>query len=113
LRVQLACGTPAAQPGCGATLRYQFQVSRGNPKEQVFAQMVAAFKTALRDPRLVALNLVQPEDGPTAIADFPCRWRCWIFCTGPIPGSIPPSMPGQQLNYRQPSIPTWRGMTRR
>ncbi len=86
LRDQLACGTPAARPGCDVTLRYQFQVSRGTPKEQVFAQMVAACEAARRDPRLVALNLVQPEDGPTAVADFSLQMKMLDYLHGVYPG---------------------------
>ena len=59
----LKCGTPQADPGCGVTLRYIFQVSRGASLGQVFAQMVTGLALA-QDPtsKVVALNLVQPED---------------------------------------------------
>src|SRR5205085_5653470 len=46
------------------------QVARAGAPEQVFAQMLAGFELAGVDPRLVALNLVQPEDDPTAVRDF-------------------------------------------
>src|SRR5262249_35450851 len=35
-REVLKCGTPAADPGCGVTIRYIAQVSRATPKEEVF-----------------------------------------------------------------------------
>jgi hypothetical protein len=52
------------------TVRYIAQVSRGGPREAVFAQMLAWFELIAVEPRLVSLNLVQPEDDPTAVADF-------------------------------------------
>jgi adenosine deaminase len=82
----LACDTPAAHAACGLTVRYQFQVYRGNAKHRVFAQMVAAFEAATRDPRLVALNLVQPEDGATALADFSLQMRMLEYLHGVYPG---------------------------
>ena len=37
---------------------------------QVFAQMLMGFELASRDPRVVALNLVQPEDWYVPMHDF-------------------------------------------
>ena len=37
----------------------------------IVAQMVAWFALVGADPRFVALNLVQPEDDPTAVRNFP------------------------------------------
>ena len=64
------CGTPAAEPGCGVTVRYMSQVLRAGPPEQVFAQILAGFELATRDPRITGVNLVQPEDDPVAVRDF-------------------------------------------
>src|SRR6266404_4015343 len=60
----LKCGTPQADAGCAVTIRYVAQVSRGSALGPVFAQMVTGFALA-NDPnsKVVALNLVQPEDG--------------------------------------------------
>jgi adenosine deaminase len=66
----LHCGTPSADPGCGVTVRYIAQVGRAAPREVVFAQMVAWFELAGAEPRIVSLNLVQPEDDPIALRDF-------------------------------------------
>jgi adenosine deaminase len=70
LRQLLRCGAPDADPGCGVTIRYIAQVGRTAPKEAVFAQMLAWFELAGAEPRVVSLNLVQPEDDPRAIRDF-------------------------------------------
>jgi hypothetical protein len=69
-RELLRCGTPQADAGCLVTVRYIAQVGRGGPKEAVFAQMLAWFELVGVEPRVVSLNLVQPEDDPTAVRDF-------------------------------------------
>jgi adenosine deaminase len=66
----LGCGTAKPDPGCGVTLRFQNQVLRAFPKEEVFAQMVAGFELASADPRVVAVNLVQSQDEYRALHDF-------------------------------------------
>jgi adenosine deaminase len=68
----LKCGTPQADPGCLVTIRYIAQVARGGSPGSVFAQMVMGF-TLASDPnsKVVALNLVQAEDGLVAMRDFP------------------------------------------
>ena len=67
----LKCGTTQADQGCSVTIRYIAQVSRGAPLGQVFAQMVTGFALA-NDPnsKVVALNLVQAEDGLAAMQNF-------------------------------------------
>lgn len=67
----LKCGTAQADPGCAVTIRYVSQVSRGGPLGSVFAQMVTGFMLA-SDPtsKVVALNLVQGEDGAAAMQNF-------------------------------------------
>jgi adenosine deaminase len=67
----LRCGTAQADPGCAVTIRYVAQIGRTRPLEVVFAQMVAWFALVGADPRFVAINLVQPEDDPTAVRNFP------------------------------------------
>ena len=69
-RELLHCGSAAADPGCAVIVRYIAQVGRSAPREVVFAQMLAWFELAGAEPRIVSLNLVQPEDDPTAIRDF-------------------------------------------
>ena len=52
------------------TVRYIVQVYRGLAREMVFAQMIADFEFAKRDPRVVSVNPVMPEDGYTSMHDF-------------------------------------------
>jgi len=75
----MRCGTPEAYPGCGVQTRYLYQVSRGLPKEVVFGQILAGFEMASRDPRVVGLNLVMPEDAYLSIHDFNLHMRMLDF----------------------------------
>jgi adenosine deaminase len=64
------CGTPQASPACKITIRYLYQILRGFPKEQVFAQTLLGFEVASVDPRFVGINYVMPEDGRISMADY-------------------------------------------
>ena len=69
-RADLHCGTPQADAGCGVDVRFLYQVLRGLPPQVVFTQMLTGFELASRDPRVVGLNMVMPEDGYTSMHDF-------------------------------------------
>jgi adenosine deaminase len=71
----LDCGTSRAAPGCGVTIRYLYQVLRGLPREQVFAQILLGFELAKADPRFVGFNLVMPEDYYVPMHDFDLHMR--------------------------------------
>jgi adenosine deaminase/adenosine deaminase CECR1 len=64
------CGTPAAMPGCGVTVRWLQQTTRTGSPESVFAQLTYAFELAKADSRLVGVQLVAPEDDPVALRDY-------------------------------------------
>ena len=71
----LHCGSAEAQPGCQVMLRYLYQVLRGLPREQVFAQILFGFELARADHRFVGLNLVMPEDWYVPMRDFDLHMR--------------------------------------
>jgi adenosine deaminase len=75
----LKCESQPDSPPCRVTVRYIFQVLRGNPKEQVFAQVLAGFMLASIDPRVVAVNFVQPEDSFTSMHDYHLHMRMVDF----------------------------------
>jgi hypothetical protein len=76
----LRCGTAQADPGCAVVVRYITQVSRGSALGPVFAQMVSGFALA-NDPKskVVALNLVQPEDSLASMQNFSLQMRMLQF----------------------------------
>ena len=82
----LKCGTSQPDPGCRVTIRYISQVTRAAVPQSVFAQMLSAFEIASVDPRVVALNLVQPEDDPAAIRDFSLQMSMLDFLHNRYPG---------------------------
>lgn len=67
---EMRCGHPQADPGCNVQARYLYQVARGLSREQVFAQILAGFEMASKDPRVVGLNLVMAEDWYVPLHDF-------------------------------------------
>jgi adenosine deaminase len=85
LQRKLACGTPSALPACDVTVRYLYQVLRGLPPEQVFAQILTGFELASVDPRVVGLNLVMPEDWYVPMRDFNLHMRMLDYLHGIYP----------------------------
>jgi adenosine deaminase len=64
------CGQPDETPACKVEIRFLYQILRGFPKEQVFAQTLLGFETASVDARFVGINFVMPEDGYTSMTDY-------------------------------------------
>lgn len=71
------CSAPG-QSGC-SVVRYIAEVHRTNPREPVFAEMVAAFEIAAADPRVVGVNPVAPEDAYISMRDFDEQMRMFAF----------------------------------
>ena len=74
-RAVMGCGGSAPDPGCDVSLLWIQQVNRGAPKHSVFAQMQLAFELAAADPRVAGMNIVGPEDGREALADYDLHMR--------------------------------------
>jgi adenosine deaminase len=79
------CGTPQEMPGCKIAFRYLYQILRGFPKEQVFAQTLLGFETASADPRFVGINYVMPEDGAISMSDYALQMKIVGFLHGLYP----------------------------
>lgn len=73
------CGSAQAQSGCQVSVGWLQQTTRTAPPEQVFAQLAYAFELAAADRRVVGLNLVAPEDDPTALRDYALQMRMIRF----------------------------------
>jgi adenosine deaminase len=69
------CGQADAAPGCRVQIRFLYQILRGFPKEQVFAQALLGFETISADPRIVGINFVMPEDGYRSMTDYALQMR--------------------------------------
>jgi adenosine deaminase len=70
LKKTLQCGTTQAQPGCNVTVRYQYIPLRVVSPTAVFAQLMVGFELANKDPRVVAINMVGPEDNYISLRDY-------------------------------------------
>jgi adenosine deaminase len=69
------CGETDESPACHVKIRFLYQILRGFPKEQVFAQTLLGFETASVDPRFVGINFVMPEDGRISMEDYTLHMR--------------------------------------
>ena len=79
------CGVSGEMPGCKIRFRYLYQILRGFPREQVFAQTLLGFETASADPRFVGINYVMPEDGTISMADYSLHMKMVGFLHGLYP----------------------------
>jgi adenosine deaminase len=79
------CGQTNETTACRVEIRFLYQVLRGFPKEQVFAQTLLGFETASADPRIVGINFVMPEDGYRSMADYAVQMRMLDFLHGVYP----------------------------
>jgi adenosine deaminase len=72
---RLGCTEQGKRGACGVVVRYQAYALRGLPAPIVFGQLAIGFALAGRDDRYVGINIVMPEDGPVAMADFALHMR--------------------------------------
>jgi hypothetical protein len=85
MREALNCGTPQAKPGCAVTVRWLEQVSRVMTPHRVFASALFGALLEKREPRVVGLDFVAPEDDPTALADYSLQMRMLDYLHGRMP----------------------------
>lgn len=106
------CGTPAARPACSIKVLYLYQILRGYPPQQVFAQTLLGFEVASVDPRVVGINFVMPEDGYVSMRDYHLQMmmldtlhalypkvRLSLHAGEVAPGLVPPH--GLQFHIRE------------
>ena len=111
------CGTPQATPACRVEVRYIYQILRGNPPEQVFAQTLLGFETIqasmeAHEDTWVGINFVQPEDGFISMRDYSLQMKMldYLHSVYPqvhislhagelAPGLVPPE--GLRFHIRQ------------
>jgi len=110
---ELRCGQAEPDPGCTVQPRYLYQVARGLSEGAVFAQILAGFEMASKDPRVVGLNLVMAEDWYVPIRDFNSHMRMLDFLHGLYPkvhitlhaGELTPQLvPPEELFHIRASI---------
>jgi adenosine deaminase len=111
------CGTPAETAGCGVKMLYLYQILRGYPPQQVFAQTLLGFEVASAEmeskaPRVVGINFVMPEDSYLSMRDYHLQMvmidtlhalypkvRLTLHAGELAPGLVPPH--GLQFHIRE------------
>lgn len=76
-RQHLGCDEKSNQDVCQLTVKFQYYVLREQPLEKVFAQALNGFAAAARSQDIVAVNLVQAEDGIISLRDY--RQQMQVF----------------------------------
>ncbi|WP_405435299.1 hypothetical protein [Streptomyces avidinii] len=102
-RAAAHCDTPRPDAACSLPYRRISQVARAGTPERVFTRMALGMRLAERDPRFVAVNLVQPEDDPVALRDYRLHMRMLnylktqypkahitLHAGEPVPGPVKP-----------------------
>ena len=79
------CGQADAAPACRVTVRFLYQVLRGYPPEQVFAQTLLGFEVASADSDVVGINFVMPEDGYISMRDYALQMHMLDYLHGVYP----------------------------
>jgi adenosine deaminase len=69
------CGTAAAVRACSVKVRFIYQILRGFPPQQVFAQTLLGFEVLQAEldsghPNVVGINFVMPEDGYLSMSEY-------------------------------------------
>lgn len=74
------CGTAQAAAACKVEIRYIYQVLRGRPPQEVFAQTLLGFETVAADMKtdaggFVGINFVMQEDGYISMRDYALQMK--------------------------------------
>jgi adenosine deaminase len=111
------CGTAQAAAACKVEIRYIYQVLRGEPPQEVFAQSLLGFETVTADRNagdggFVGINFVMAEDGYFSMRDYTLQMKMvdYLHSVYPqvhislhagelAPGLVPPS--GLRFHIRQ------------
>ncbi|MGA8939720.1 MAG: adenosine deaminase [Acidobacteriaceae bacterium] len=97
---------------CEVRIHWLYQVLRGFPPQQVFAQTLLGFEVASADPDVVGINFVMPEDGYLSMRDYHLQMQMldYLHSVYPkvhislhagelAPGMVPPA--GLSFHIRQ------------
>ncbi len=102
------CGTSQAAPGCKVEVRFLYQILRGYPPQQVFAQTLLGFEAISQIPEFVGINFVMPEDGYISMRDYTLQMKMLDYLHSVYPkvhislhaGELAPGMvPPDELRF--------------
>ena len=75
----LSCDSAVPDPACQVTIRFIQQANRVSSPQKVFASLIFGAEIALRDPRVVGVELVAPEDAGPALTNYTLHMRMLAF----------------------------------
>lgn len=78
-REYLGCDKQPLQKVCHLTVKFQYYVLREQSLDKVFAQALNGFAAAAQSKDIVAVNLVQPEDGFITLRDYQKHMQIFNF----------------------------------
>jgi hypothetical protein len=82
------CEASKTAPGCNVDYNFIAQVLRASPLNDVFVQTALAAALIRAEPRVVALNFVQPEDNAVARKDYSAHMRMIDFLAKDVPVAL-------------------------
>jgi adenosine deaminase len=78
-RKLMSCDTAVPEPACRVTIRFIQQANRVSSHQKVFASLILGAEMAMRDPRVVGVDLVAPEDAAPALANYDLHMQMLAF----------------------------------
>ncbi|OPY61604.1 MAG: Aminodeoxyfutalosine deaminase [Syntrophorhabdaceae bacterium PtaU1.Bin034] len=78
-RTILACSGSDPPAACRVTIRFIQQANRTSSDQRVFASLLFGAEMSARDPRLVGVDLVSPEDSPAALTNYSLHMQMLSF----------------------------------
>ncbi len=78
-RNYLGCDKQPEQAACQLKINFQLHVLREQPLAKIFSQALLYFTIAAKTPEVVAVNLVQAEDGPISLKDYHRQMQIFNF----------------------------------
>jgi hypothetical protein len=78
-RQLLSCDGASPEPACRVTIRFVQQGIRTSSHQKVFASLILGSELAKRDPRVVGVDLVAPEDAAPALANYDLHMQMLAF----------------------------------
>jgi adenosine deaminase len=78
-RKLLSCDGVVPDPACRITIRFIQQANRVSSPQKVFASLIFGAEMALRDQRVVGVELVAPEDAGPALANYTLHMQMLAF----------------------------------
>jgi adenosine deaminase len=75
----LSCDGAVPDPACQVTIRFIQQANRVASHQKVFVSLIFGAEMARRDPRVVGVDLVAPEDAEAALTNYDLHMRMLAF----------------------------------